>query len=77
MRRLTPKEISKLASRHLVKKIAVENFLSSMGTNHDHAVANMVADARSYRWNKQTINAIASGIALATTYDMGRLSKTG
>ena len=81
MRRLTQKEINKIASRHLVKKIAAENFLSSMGTNYDHAMGNLAMDARLYRWNKQTIRAIEAGIALATSYEMGqlanRLAKTG
>ena len=73
MRRLTLKEISKLASRHLVKKIAVENFLSSMGTNYDHAMGNLAMDARAYRWNKQTVKAIEAGIYMATSYEMGQL----
>ena len=67
MRRLTIIEVNKLASRHMVKKIAVENFLSTMGTNYDHAICNLAADARSYRWNKQTIRAIEAGIYKALT----------
>lgn len=67
MRRLTAKEISKLASRHLVRKIAVENFLSTMGTTYDYAIGNLALDARAYRWNKQTVRAIEAGITLAQT----------
>jgi len=69
MRRLTVVEVNKLSSRHMVKKIAVENFLSTMGTNYDHAMGNLAMDARLYRWNKQTIRAIEAGIYKACDRD--------
>lgn len=66
MRRLTSEEITKLASRVGVKKIAVENFLMSMGENHSDARSNLSVDARSYKWNSATVKAIRAGIALAS-----------
>ena len=65
MRRLTSEEIEKFASRKGVKKIAVENFLATMGSNPMEAHMNMGADAKSYGWNAATQNAIRAGIELA------------
>ena len=64
MKKLTSKQIEKLAGRKGVKKIAVENFLSTMGTDTLEVTLNLHADAKSYKWNAATINAIKSGIAL-------------
>ena len=65
MRQLTIPEINKLASRKNVKKIAVENFLMTMGNNPLTASINMGYDANIYKWNSQTIKAIKDGIVLA------------
>jgi hypothetical protein len=66
LRELTREEIAKLANRKGVKKIAVENFLSSMG-NVDSWVAlqNLEYDTHLYKWNKATVRAIHRGIELA------------
>ena len=65
MRQLTIPEINKLASRKNIKKIAVENFLMSMGDNSLAASINMGYDADLYKWNSVTIQAIKDGITLA------------
>ena len=65
MRQLTIPEINKLASRKNVKKIAVENFLMTMGDNAPEAIFNAVYDAESYNWNNATVQAIKAGISLA------------
>lgn len=66
MRSLTAEEIKRLASRKGVKRIAVENFLSTMGDNAAIALYNLALDARLYKWNIQTIKAIEDGIKLAS-----------
>ena len=65
MRQLTIPEINKLASRKNVKKIAVENFLMTMGDNYHNALHNMYYDADLYKWNNETFQAINAGIILA------------
>ena len=65
MRQLTIPEINKLASRKNVKKIAVENFLMTMGDSPLAASINMGYDADLYRWNNETVKAIKDGIVLA------------
>jgi len=65
MRNLTIKEISRLGSRVGVKKIAVENFLMSMGTNAYNAEQNLRLDTYLYNWNATTTKAISDGIKLA------------
>ena len=65
MRHLTAEEIEALASKKGVRRIAVENFLSSMGTDSDAAYSNAEMDTRLYGWNAATRNAIYKGIALA------------
>ncbi len=61
---LSTKQIEKLASKTGVKKIAVENFLSSLSGNKGNDYANMQMDARLYKWNTATINAIRKGISM-------------
>jgi metal-responsive CopG/Arc/MetJ family transcriptional regulator len=55
------------SSRSRVKRIAVENFLFSVGANRNRAAAimNLLVDAQQYRWNEQTIHAIVLGIDAA------------
>jgi len=67
MRQLTSVEIEKYASRKGVKRVAVENFLGSIGYAGSLAgeLRNMYDDARAYRWNSATQNAIAAGIKKA------------
>jgi hypothetical protein len=66
MRTLTIEEIRELANRKNVRKIAVENFLMSLGgqTSMD-ALLNLEMDARLYKWNNETMVAIHDGILLA------------
>ncbi len=66
MRRMTSNEIEKFANRPGVRKIAVENFLMSMGDNIYNAIGNVYLDAKSYEWNKETIRAILEGIWFAS-----------
>lgn len=67
MRSLTPSEIEKFASVKGVKRIAVENFLSSI--DNDIGVMgntmNAQMDARMYKWNTVTIRTIEAGIRAA------------
>lgn len=61
--RLTPERIAELASGPKVRKIAVENFLSTLGSmSYQEAKGNLEMDARSYRWNEETYGAIWTGI---------------
>jgi hypothetical protein len=64
MRELTAAEIERLASRAGVKRIAVENFLSTLYPPAGYAgnLANANADARCYRWSEATLRAIRDGI---------------
>lgn len=66
MRKLTNDEIQELSNTKNVRKIAVESFLTSMGTDVVEAMGNLSIDARQYRWNKETINAILEGMGLAS-----------
>lgn len=66
MRKLSLDEIKKFASRKGVRRIAIENFLMSMGSNYDHALINLEIDTQLYKWNKRTIKAIRDGISLAS-----------
>jgi hypothetical protein len=66
MSKLTGEMIEKLAARKGVRKIAVENFLGTLGAEGEFgkygAMRNLYSDAKSYKWNCATINAITSGI---------------
>jgi len=70
MYRLKPlslEQIKEFATRPDVREIAVENFL---GTVHncitpDNAFLNLIKDAKLYRWNDATVNAIVDGILAA------------
>jgi len=60
---LTTEKIDELASRPKVKKIVVENFLSSLGgLTYQEAVGNCEMDAQAYGWNHETSGAIREGI---------------
>jgi hypothetical protein len=62
---LTWDRIDELAtSSPKINKIAVENFLGTIKQTKrlDHALMNLDADARGYRWNLPTKNAIRIGI---------------
>ncbi len=64
MRQLTNSEIDKFAARTGVKKIAVENFLDTLYEPAELRgnMANLYADAASYKWNVATVTAIREGI---------------
>ena len=66
MRELNKDEITTFANRNGAKKIAVENFLMSMGTNEICALFNMDSDRTLYSWNRETVDAIESGIIKAS-----------
>ena len=62
---LTTEKIQELASRKGVRRIAVENFLSTLGTlSRFEATQNLYMDAAAYNWNAATITAIREGIEL-------------
>jgi len=65
MRTLTSQEIEQFASYPKVKKIAVENFLATMGTDSSAAFGNLDLDLRLYNWNVATYCAIRAGIKAA------------
>ena len=66
MRHLTPNEIERLAARKAVRRIAVVNFLATMGDDSHAAWENLRADTACYRWNAATVKAISDGIARAS-----------
>ncbi len=67
MRQLTVAEVERLASTRGVRRVAVENFLISLGHVGSKAdeLRNLWADAHMYGWNAATVNAIREGIELA------------
>jgi len=65
MRPLTKKEIGKFSWRKGVRGTAVENFLSSMGTDYNNAILNLERNAKQYDWNAETVQAIRDGIDFA------------
>jgi hypothetical protein len=66
-RELTGAEIEAFASRPNVRRIAVENFLGSLGNEFSmgNAMMNLNQDATSYKWNGATMSAIRAGIKKA------------
>jgi hypothetical protein len=55
--------IQELASPEGVRKVAVENFLGTLGgMTEAEAMGNLVQDAKSYRWTTLTVRAIQAGI---------------
>jgi hypothetical protein len=65
LRELTGQEISRLADRKGAKKVAVENFLMSMGKDPIVARLNAHWDKKLYNWDKATFKAILDGMELA------------
>jgi len=66
MKKLSMDEISLLASRDTVRKVAVENFLMSLyGSTREDALKNLSLDAKLYKWNTATRKAIRDGIELS------------
>jgi len=59
-------KVEQLANKTGVKTIAVQNFLISVGNNGSvgNALANLESDARMYKWNARTVNAIQKGIMI-------------
>jgi hypothetical protein len=64
---ITQERIEQLASRKGVRRIAVENFLASLGSSPSKqaALMNLGEDARMYKWNAATVSAIRTGIGEA------------
>ena len=61
--KLTDRQIEVYASRPGVRRIAVENFLGSLGgVTASDARENLHLDEGLYRWNAATVRAIADGI---------------
>ena len=66
-KQLTNEQITKLASKPKVRKVAVENFLGTLfpgPTMQDH-LYNLQMDAGLYKWNAPTVAAIREGILMA------------
>ena len=62
---LTIAQIEELANQTKVKKVAVENFLTTLrGLTKMEACMNLITDSKIYNWNKETIHAIRRGINL-------------
>ncbi len=63
---LTAEKIQELANRKGVRRIAVENFLGTLGCERSAfaATQNLYQDARDYKWNAATQTAIRRGIDL-------------
>ena len=60
---LTDEQLEELASRKGVRRIAIENFLTSLGgMSKSDAIANMKMDAKLYKWNGATQRALREGI---------------
>jgi hypothetical protein len=68
MRKLTSSEIENLAATPGAKRIAVENFLSTVHYNPTLtcALRNLNMDAELYKWKSETVKAIKTGIKLAS-----------
>lgn len=67
LRKLTYLEVERFALRKGVRKIAVENFLSSCyGQLPGQAIANCYIDTSLYAWDSNTKQAILDGIKLAS-----------
>ena len=67
MKKLTIEEVRQFADRPNVKKMAAENFLMNMniGNGIPILLENLFADAKSYKWNNETVEAILNGILTA------------
>lgn len=65
MPKLTDARIEALSNKRGAKKIAVQNFLWTVGNNEcrEYAYANLEQDARLYKWNAATQAAIRTGIS--------------
>jgi hypothetical protein len=62
---ITLVQIEELASRPGVVRIAVENFLTTLeGMSSREAYHNMRLDARSYKWNRETVKALEQGLEI-------------
>ena len=64
MRKLTETEMMLFAKKNGVKKIAFENFITSIDLSkpkYQH-VFNLCLDSGLYKWNVETIEAILNGI---------------
>ena len=64
---LSSEQIEKYANRKGVRKIAVENFLSTLGNagSMGGELANLYKDTQLYKWKSATVRAIESGIRKA------------
>ena len=71
-RRLEIYEIQMLVLRPNVRRTAVKNFLISMPLtlSVEKQLKNLAMDARLYKWDKATIEAIADGIYTAYQQDL-------
>jgi alpha-mannosidase len=60
---ITAEKIEQLVARKGVRRIAVANFLSTLnGMSQADALANLQMDARLYKWDAGTVDAIREGI---------------
>lgn len=61
---LSNERINQLSEKKNVKKIAVQNFLWTLSSDipMEYTLENLNMDARLYKWNTATVNAIKTGI---------------
>ncbi len=65
MKKLTIEEIEKFSEGPNVRKEEVENFLIKMYSGVPTAIENLVLNAKSDKWNNETIEAVLNGILYA------------
>lgn len=64
--KITHEKIEELGARPGVRRIAVVNFLSTLGDmTYEEAKMNLEMDAQSYRWDNATVGAIWDGLLAA------------
>lgn len=64
--------VEQFSGRPNVNKVAVENFLMNMSIGSiPFTIENLVNDAKTHRWNNETIEAILDGILTSNGLEIG------
>jgi hypothetical protein len=70
--------MSQFSNRPNVNKVAVENFLIGIGAgNVPSNIERLVSDAKTYKWNNETIEAIIDGILRSNELEIGDIEYVG
>jgi hypothetical protein len=70
--------VKQFSERHNVNKAVVENFLMSMSDGSvPSTIENLVSDAKSNCWNKETIEAILDGILASNGLEISDIMNVG